>query len=100
MKRASSRAGESFSPPTVRRSAATVVDSVKGGPCAKTRMVNGSLVPSSPVLLPTDFWISTIARKYRGKTYQYRYSTYQPHSRWYFYTFVQGSYFHITSFVS
>jgi hypothetical protein len=51
--RASCRAGESFSPPTERRVAASSGVSSVGTPSANSRMLCGSRVPSSAVELPT-----------------------------------------------
>lgn len=52
-KRASCRDGESFSPPTLRRSSASSAVSAVGTPSANSRTVYGSREPSSAVELPT-----------------------------------------------
>ena len=52
-KRASSRAGESFSPPIVRRIDACAGVSLAGGPSAKTRRSRRSRTPFCPSELPT-----------------------------------------------
>ena len=52
-KRASCRAGESFSPPTERRVFASEAVSSVGTPSAKTRTDHGSLMPVPPTELPT-----------------------------------------------
>jgi hypothetical protein len=51
--RASCRAGESFSPPTARRTSASASVSAVGTPSAKSRMLRGLRMPSSAVELPT-----------------------------------------------
>ena len=65
-KRASSRAGESFSPPTSCRVAIWAGVSVWGGPSAKSRTSKGSVLLSSPWEAPTMSlvnmpWMSTEA---------------------------------------
>ena len=61
-KRESWRAGESFSPPTERRVAATSGVSSVGTPSAKSRTLRGSRTPSSALGLPTMSLVNIACR--------------------------------------